>query len=431
MISALTLPARRHAKWWIVAAWLVAMVVTFGLDLPTKFSDAEKNDSSSFLPGDAESTRALEASEKLTNGEVAPMVVVYRRAGGLTEADSAKIAADRERFNQRREQLAARPDPALAGPFKATTPLDEPIFSPDGSGAILTAQITANGESETILEPVQEARDLLSDPGGGLEAKVTGGAGFSADAIEVFEQINGTLIGAAFLLVLVLLALIYRSPFFLWIPLVVVGFAELATRRHRLRPDRGRHDGQWAVLLDPLRAGARRRYRLRAAAGRALPGGAAPPRGPVRGDASGAPHRRAGGVRLRADGHPRAARPEPGRRELHGGARADRRGRDRHRDGGDADAAAGDPADRRAEAVLAARPALRRRGRRRDARRLATRRRARRALAAARVARDQNRDAARPGRHRRRHHVGRHRCSPAPSRCWPCCRSCSSPRSAS
>ena len=31
----------------------------------------------------------------------------------------------------------------------------------------------------------------------GLEAKVTGGAGFSADAIEVFEGINGTLLLAA------------------------------------------------------------------------------------------------------------------------------------------------------------------------------------------------------------------------------------------
>ena len=32
------------------------------------------------------------------------------------------------------------------------------------------------------------------DPGGGLEVKITGGAGYAADAIEVFENINGTLL---------------------------------------------------------------------------------------------------------------------------------------------------------------------------------------------------------------------------------------------
>ena len=58
-------------------------------NLPGKFSDAERNDSSSYLPGDAESTRALEATKELTEGEQAAMVIVYRREGGLTAADRA------------------------------------------------------------------------------------------------------------------------------------------------------------------------------------------------------------------------------------------------------------------------------------------------------------------------------------------------------
>ena len=52
--------------------------------------------------------------------------------------------------------------------------------------------------------------------------KVTGSAGFSADGIKVFDNINGTLLIAAVALVFFLLALIYRSPLFLWIPLVTV-----------------------------------------------------------------------------------------------------------------------------------------------------------------------------------------------------------------
>ena len=59
---------------------------------------------------------------------------------------------------------------------------------------------------------------------------MTGGAGYGADAIEVFESINGTLLFAAVLLVIVLLIAIYRSPIFLFIPLAAVVFAEMLAR---------------------------------------------------------------------------------------------------------------------------------------------------------------------------------------------------------
>ena len=60
--------------------------------------------------------------------------------------------------------------------------------------------------------------------------KITGGAGFSADAIEVFEGINGTLLLAAVSLVIFLLIVIYRSPMFFFIPLAAVLFAETLSR---------------------------------------------------------------------------------------------------------------------------------------------------------------------------------------------------------
>ena len=60
--------------------------------------------------------------------------------------------------------------------------------------------------------------------------KITGGAGFSADAIEVFEGINGTLLLAAVSLVIFLLIVIYRSPIFFFIPLAAVIFAETLSR---------------------------------------------------------------------------------------------------------------------------------------------------------------------------------------------------------
>jgi RND superfamily putative drug exporter len=216
MTSLLSAPAGRRAKWIVAGIWLLAIFISFGANLPAKFSDAEENESTSFLPGDAESTRALAITESLQGGELAPVVIVYRRADGLTRADRAHIRRDIRELN--------------ALELHATAPFTGPIAAPDGKAAIVRSAITSDGEGDTILDPVEEMRERVSDPGGGLAAKVTGGAGFSADAIKVFEGINGTLVMVAFLLVLVLLILIYRSPIFFLIPLFAVGMAEIATR---------------------------------------------------------------------------------------------------------------------------------------------------------------------------------------------------------
>ena len=114
--------------------------------------------------------------------------------------------------------------------YPQVSPFGEPQPSPGGDAALLIGNITGDGESETILDPIDDIRELVSDPGGGLEVKVTGPAGFAADAIKVFESINGTLLLAAVGIVFVLLILIYRSPLFFWIPLIAVGFAEITTR---------------------------------------------------------------------------------------------------------------------------------------------------------------------------------------------------------
>ena len=216
MSKLLTLASGRRAKWLVAAAWLAAVVAVIGFNLPAKYSDAEQNESTSFLPGDAESTKALRAVEDLQGGETAAAVVVYRREDGLTPADQAVIQEDRTNFNGNLP--------------RDTAPLSEPIPSEDGTSALMSSVITGDGEGDTLIDPVDQLRAEASDPGGGLEAKVTGPAGYAADAIKVFESINGTLAGAAFSLVILLLILIYRSPIFFFIPLIAVAFAELSVR---------------------------------------------------------------------------------------------------------------------------------------------------------------------------------------------------------
>jgi RND superfamily putative drug exporter len=262
-------PVGSRAKWVVFAIWLVGIFIAAGpANLPGKFTDAEENESTSFLPGDAESTKALEAAEELQGGELAPAVIIYRREAGLTPADRQKIVEDVQRLTERRfpgvvpdgataaaggQEGGASEGPAggagqapeggagqAEGCGAPTTPIPGqpagyapfvgPLCSADGKAAIVTAYLKGDGDGDTILDPVEFWRDTVSDPGGGLEVKITGGAGYAADAIEVFESINGTLLLAAVSLVIFLLILIYRSPIFLFIPLAAIMFAEVLAR---------------------------------------------------------------------------------------------------------------------------------------------------------------------------------------------------------
>ena len=122
------------------------------------------------------------------------------------------------------------PAHAVPGQPPGYAPFVGPIPSPDGKAAIVTAYIKGNGRANGSSTRSSTGANRSSDPGGGLEVKITGGAGFSADAIEVFEGINGTLLLAAVSLVIFLLIAIYRSPMFLFIPLIAVLFAETLSR---------------------------------------------------------------------------------------------------------------------------------------------------------------------------------------------------------
>lgn len=259
--SLFTFPAGRRAKWVVLGVWLVAIFAAAGpAELVTKFEEAEDNESSSYLPGDAESTAALEATEELQDGELAPAVIVYRRDSGLTPADFETIrenvaAMTDERFDgviadgataasggeSGQPGEAAPPPgslpPGCGGPATPVpgqpdgyAPFVGPLCSADGREALLTAYLKPEGDGEKITDPITAWRDVVADPGGGLEAKITGGAGFSADAINVFESINGTLLLAAVSLVIFLLIVIYRSPMFFLVPVTAVLFAEVLSR---------------------------------------------------------------------------------------------------------------------------------------------------------------------------------------------------------
>jgi len=238
--SMFTFAAGRRAKWIVFAIWFVVIFVASGpANLPGKFEDAESNEATSYLPESAESTKALEATESLQDGELAPAVIIFRRESGLTAADKGTIVADVKKMAEGERfqgviadgaKVAGQGATAVPGQPPSYAPFVGPTYSPDGKGATVISYIKGEGEGDRILDPVKAWREEITDKGGGLEVKITGGAGFSADAIEVFEGINGTLLLAAVSLVIFLLILIYRSPMFFFIPLAAVLFAETLSR---------------------------------------------------------------------------------------------------------------------------------------------------------------------------------------------------------
>jgi RND superfamily putative drug exporter len=200
-------------------AVLIVAVLFFGglASLSGKFEGVQKNESSSWLPEDAESVKALEAVKRLPGGELAPAVVVFERPEGLTDQDKQRIADTRSKLNQ---------DP-LPGVLEA----QEPVFSPNNKAALIVQPVQpGEGVGDRFENGVQSIRDRAGTSQDGLDVKVTGAAGYSLDAIKVFGGVNGPLLYAAASIVLILLILIYRSPIFWAIPFFAVVLAEGASR---------------------------------------------------------------------------------------------------------------------------------------------------------------------------------------------------------
>ncbi len=199
----------------VVLVWIVLGGI--GGSYAQKFQNIQKNEESSFLPGSSESVHELTLAKKFPSGERFAAITVIRRDGGLETADLAAIAGVRASLGAKLPVTGARPVIVQLSPDK-TTALIIVNLNPRGKETLLKDSVN---QTEARMAPLK-AR--------GLTVKVSGPAGFSRDAVNVFSGINGTLLLATGLLVFVLLIIIYRSPIFWIIPLLSVLMAEAFSR---------------------------------------------------------------------------------------------------------------------------------------------------------------------------------------------------------
>jgi RND superfamily putative drug exporter len=205
----------RRTKWSVLALWIVLAAIFSGPG--SKLADETNNQTQSFLPDSAESTKVLDLQdERFASRQTRDALIVYRREGGLTAVDKRKL--------QRDAGLAARTLPVVGVPVTPFSGGARGLVAPGGEVAY--SVMTFPDDNDKLADWGKDLRKLVdrAKPPG-LETYVTGDVGFNTDAEEIFGSLDVKLLLATVLLVLILLGAIYRSPWIALMPIIVVAFA--------------------------------------------------------------------------------------------------------------------------------------------------------------------------------------------------------------
>jgi RND superfamily putative drug exporter len=252
----------------VVVVWLA--IAGVGGPLVGKLSAVQNNDQASFLPVDADSSRARAELAPFSDNESLPFFVVVTRPGGLSPDDRAMA----QRFTSQIAGLAfsAKAGGGALGEF-LTEPPRAAVPSQDGQAMLIPVSVDAGRAGGKIGEqaaPVAVADTLRAAAARslapvGLTTYVTGPGGFVADLSAAFAGIDGLLLLVALGVVLVILLIVYRSPLLPFVVLLsaVFGLAAAALVIYPLA-SAGRIEvsGQSQGILSILVVGAATDYAL-------------------------------------------------------------------------------------------------------------------------------------------------------------------------
>ncbi|HUI04124.1 MAG TPA: MMPL family transporter [Acidimicrobiales bacterium] len=198
----------RLASWIGVVFWLA--VVAASVPFATKLASVESSRITEFLPAGADSTRALELDSSFPSGRAPSAEVVFFRSSGLTAPDMALVRDVGPTLEHRLHGAVGTPS--------------APVRSANGKVAVVSVPVL--GDENAVLSTVTRMRAVLGNGAGGVEVRVSGSAAIQADLLGAFSGADTLLLVATAGLVMVLLALTYRSPVLWIVPLACVGIAE-------------------------------------------------------------------------------------------------------------------------------------------------------------------------------------------------------------
>ena len=176
----------------LIFVWLVGGSI--GGPFFGKVDEVSTNDQSSFLPESADATQVAERLPEFLGDDSIPALVVATAEGDVSELSAGRDAGARGHHRRPRRRERGR----LAG---------DPVRRRRGR-----ADLRSDRHRRVAGDRRDGARDVQEELPEGMEAWVTGPAGFTADLVKGFTGIDGLLLGVALGAVFLILIIVYRSP---------------------------------------------------------------------------------------------------------------------------------------------------------------------------------------------------------------------------
>ncbi|MGN6607872.1 MAG: MMPL family transporter [Jatrophihabitans sp.] len=242
-------PSRPRALWAFGALALVVFLVGLaGGSFQGKLGDVQKNDNSSFLPNSADSTKVASAQEAFSTVQSIPGSIVYQRTSGITSADLAKINRDLGAFAKIDGVAADEIGRPQTSADKTVVAVSVPLIGKENGKSKQGTQLV-----DTEKAVIKAAKDGAPP---GLVVHSAGAGGVLVAFIDAFNGLDGTLLIAAGLVVIVILLFVYRSPVLWFFPLLcavlALGAASIviyALAKHGTITLNGQSQGILSVLV--------------------------------------------------------------------------------------------------------------------------------------------------------------------------------------
>ncbi|HET9840499.1 MAG TPA: MMPL family transporter [Nocardioides sp.] len=201
----------------MLAVWVLILLAAGSV--ASKLTDVQDNQASSWLPGSAESTKALDKLAPFQNQNDIPTVLVYKNDSGLTKAELTSIG---QKLDQVQKLDGSVPAKGLDG--RATQPSKLMQVSKDGQVAQGAVTFNFGKDGWNKLPDVKDQIEKTAAVPG-TTMYVAGPGGQGADSAAAFAGIDGKLLYSTIIVVVLILLLTYRSPILWLLPVISAGVA--------------------------------------------------------------------------------------------------------------------------------------------------------------------------------------------------------------
>lgn len=203
----------KRGKWITIAIWLLITVLLSTLAPNAKDYEVTSIDS---LPEDADSILAQNKVDEYFEGnDGIPAILVFQSSDELNLEEIITFMDKLEKANIHGMQevipLAALPPQALDG-----------FFSNDRTTALMPLSFESTLENRDIKDSLEKMYEQV-DEDANFTLHVTGPAGIAKDSLDLFTRADIVLLLSTVGIILILLIVIYRSPFLALIPLLAAG----------------------------------------------------------------------------------------------------------------------------------------------------------------------------------------------------------------